>query len=130
MANHHSIAQIEAALRKADGRPAAAARILGISRQAMHERISRTPHLSGVIADIEQVLLDTAEGALLKAVQAGHLPTIRWYLDRRGRSRGYGKAGGAATSMPEPDADMERLITHLGGDVEIYRRTLRLQCET
>jgi hypothetical protein len=29
-----------------------------------------------------------------------------------------------------PDADIERLITQLGGDVEIYRETLRLQCET
>jgi hypothetical protein len=125
MANHHSIAQIEAALRKADGRPAAAARILGISRQAMHERVARTPRLQECITEIEQTLLDLAEGVIIKAVRAGHFPTIKWFLDRRGRKRGYGRAGDEESSMPQ--ADIERLITQLGGDVEIYRRTLRLQ---
>jgi len=128
MAVLHSIAQIEAALHKADGRPAAAARILGISRQAMHDRIARTPRLREVIEEIEQTLLDLAEGAIIKAVRAGHFPTIKWFLDRRGRKRGYGRAGGAEPAMAH--ADIERLITQLGGDVEIYRRTLRLRCET
>ena len=128
MASHHSIAQIEAALRKADGRPAAAARIIGVSRQAMHERVSRTPHLQECITEIEEILLDTAESVILKAVRAGHMPTVRWYMDRRGRERGYGRAGGAGP--PVPDADIERLITYFGGDVEIYRRALRQQSET
>jgi hypothetical protein len=125
MADRHSLAQIEAALRKADGRPAAAARLLGMTRQAMHDRIARTPHLAQLVSDIEQTLLDEAEGVIRRAVRAGDRATIRWYLDRRGQKRGYGKGGRGMAAMP--DADVERLVTQLGGSVEICRRTLREQ---
>ena len=124
MADRHTIPQIEAALHRANGRPAVAARILGISRQAMHERIVRTPHLREVIEEIEQTLLDLAEGAIIKAIRAGHFPTIKWFLDRRGRSRGYGRGRPAETcSISQEQA--EQLVLALGGDVEIYRKTLR-----
>ena len=129
MANHHSIAQIEAALRKAEGRKSEAARLLGISRQAMHDRIARTPHLARVITEIEETLLDEAEGVILGLLRAGDLQITKWFLDRRGRSRGYGRPRRAETcSMSQEVA--EQLVLAVGGDVEIYRSMMRLQCET
>ncbi len=124
MAGRHSIAQIEAALRKAAGRPTAAARLLGISRQAMHDRIARTPHLAEVVFDIEETLLDQAESVVWRALRAGDLKMTKWVLERRGKHRGWGRPTGRATaSMSEEEA--EQLVVALGGDLELYRNRLR-----
>jgi len=124
MAGRHSIAQIEAALRKAAGRPAVAARLLGISRQAMHERITRTPHLAELLFEIEEELVDAAESVVRRALDAGDKKMTMWVLDRCGRHRGWGRPSGPPTVMIS-DEEAEQLVVALGGDVELYRKRIR-----
>jgi len=117
MGTRHTIKQIEAALCQADGQPSLAARDLGISRQAIHERIHSSPRLQQLIDEIQEQNLDCAESALAKAIRAGDGSMIRWYLDRKGKHRGYG-------SKSEPVVDQERIrqfVESLGEDPKVLR---------
>jgi len=117
MGTRHTITQIEAALRQADGQPSRAARVLGMSRQAIHERIRNSIYLQQVTHEIQEETLDNAESALVQAIRAGDGPMIRWYLDRKGKHRGYG-------TKTEPAVDQERIrqfVEGLGDDPAVLR---------
>src|SRR5690242_1223433 len=114
MAAWHTIKQIEAALRSNSGQPSLAARELGVSRQAIHERIKRSPQLQTVISDIDSELLEIGQGQIAKAMRAGDMATVRWFMERKGRDLGYSKQSEQRLS----DAQIEAIIASFGGDLE------------
>jgi DNA-binding Lrp family transcriptional regulator len=117
MSRHRTIAAIEAALRRLDGSISAAASDLGITAQAVRDRIRRSGHLQDVLADIDVSLLDDAESVLRKAIRAGDTATTRWFLERKGRARGYGTKVDVVTD----DRMIKAIIDAIGPDVRRLR---------
>lgn len=84
-----TIAQCKEALEKNAGLVTLAAKALGISHQALSARIKRNPQLQGIRASVEVQMLDIAEGATYTLLQNKDPGTVRWYLEQKGRERGY-----------------------------------------
>lgn len=84
-----TIAQVKAALRKNAGVLVLAAQDLGLSRQALHMRLHNNPDLQTFKDQIEAELIDAAEAVVANAILAKDKQMTRWYLDRKGRERGY-----------------------------------------
>lgn len=92
-----SNAQLAAALRETFGNYLATAEKLKISRQVVRDRVERSPEMKRVIAEAEERLLDLAERRSAALINSSDGPQIRWYLDRKGRRRGYGPPNAAVT---------------------------------
>lgn len=88
--NRRTVKQIEEALRRTYGTVAAAARLLGMNRQYLHERIAATPRLQEVLDESREFMVDQAELKLVTAVQEGDIRAITFMLSRIGKSRGWG----------------------------------------
>lgn len=85
------LAQLEAALRRHAGVFSLAARELGVSRQAVFDRVRRSAQLQRIVSEIEETLLDAVDAGLADLIINKRDPaTLRWYADRKGRRRGYG----------------------------------------
>jgi hypothetical protein len=72
-----------------------------------------------VIKNLDETLLDMAEGTILKAIKDGDGPTARWYLERKGKTRGY--------SLQEVHITIDarsitQIIGGLGADLDALRR--------
>jgi hypothetical protein len=87
--------QIAEALDKCGGIQAAAANALeqasGIecSRRIVNNRVLKSKRLRQVITDAEERTLDIAESKLIENIQAGETNAIRFYLETKGKHRGY-----------------------------------------
>lgn len=68
-----------------------AANKLGITHGAITHRIKRSEHLIQGEAEINESCIDFSESQLLKLVKEGYFPAIKYHLDAKGRSRGYGR---------------------------------------
>lgn len=82
--------QVAEALRKTAGLISYAADAIGISRQAVHDRINHSPHLQALLKEIRESVKDIAEGNILKSIKGGDTKDSRWYLEQTGEDRGYG----------------------------------------
>lgn len=115
-----SDAQLADALRKHAGIKARAAKAVGLDRSSVQERVERSPLLQQAIKDGEEKLLDIAESQLTKSVSRGDKDMVRYYLDRKGRKRGYG----ANVSVGLDEQAGAAIVAALGGSVEAYRAAL------
>lgn len=79
------------AIEKTRGNFSAIARILGITRPAVSQRVKRDPALQALVAEAREKLLDSAEAGLAQAVRAKKPWAIKFVLSTVGRSRGYTK---------------------------------------
>ena len=84
-----TIAQIADAIRLAGGNLTAAARALGISRQALYARIYRSERLKAVVDEMREVTLDTVENCLLDRVKSGDTTAMIFWLKTQGKHRGW-----------------------------------------
>jgi predicted transcriptional regulator len=84
-----TIEALERALRKAGGLYADAARLLGLSRQTVRDRVEGSARLKAVVAEAREELLDIAESKLVSAIKKGNLGAICFFLRTQGRNRGY-----------------------------------------
>jgi len=88
-------AQYEEALRKARGVQVLAAQLLekasGLpcSRRLVNQAVKRSKRLRQVIEDTVEGNIDIAELKAYKAIDSDDGPMIRWYLERKGKHRGY-----------------------------------------
>lgn len=96
-----TVALVTTALEQSGGIKAAAAQMLGVSRTTLYKFINNNPELSDVVAEIDAIQLDLAEGQIKKLIGAGDPQTCRWFLEMKGGGRGYsrhstvaGKGGG------------------------------------
>jgi len=87
--NKFKNADIAVSLVKNSGVLILVAKDMGMSRESLVKRIDRHPYLQEIMAEIDAKILDIAEGKLFEALGKGDMATIRWYLERKGKSRGY-----------------------------------------
>ena len=84
-----SIKKAEAALRATGGVIVEAARVCGVSRPWFDRFMRRHPELMDVRDECFEELMDVAEDKLRNAIHNGELRSVRWFLETRGRGRGY-----------------------------------------
>ena len=112
--------QIKASLKKNAGVLSMVADELGVTRQAIWQRVQRSPELQAYKADIEERLLDLAEAGVAKKLMAGDGTTQRWLLELKGRHRGYARrqelAGPDGAALPPPNTTIN--VTYIGAKPE------------
>lgn len=87
-----TVGRLKASLRKHCGVYALAARDLGVDRSNVRRRVQRSPELMAFVAELEDQVLDVAEALILEAmVNRQDVATARWYLERKGKGRGYSR---------------------------------------
>lgn len=84
-----SIAKVEAALRKYKGILSSAAEACGVARTTLYRFMEKHPELKEVRNELDETLLDVAETNVITDLEKGDMKTTRWYLDRKGKDRGY-----------------------------------------
>ena len=118
-----SDAKIESALRALGGIMSVAAQALHdatgtkISRQAIRERVLRSPRLRRAIEEAEEASLDLAESKLMQAIDAGDINATKFFLETRGKRRGFSRRDIVVTARTDPkklsdwelDAALEQL---------------------
>lgn len=77
------------ALKKSGGVLKPACEALHISRQTILDWRKEDPDFDRACAEACELFLDEAESRLYAAVRRGNLKAIKFYLERKGRSRGY-----------------------------------------
>ena len=78
------------ALLKSAGVIYRAADLVGLDRHSVSRRISKSARLRTVLQDIIEKVLDMAEAQLIAHIRKGDKDMIRFYLNNKGRERGYG----------------------------------------
>ena len=121
MANPSNIpeSKIVGALRKWGGVKALAAKELNTSRQNIQVRVNNSPRLQQEIADIDEENLDIGEGHLVKLLRKGDKDIVKYFLDRKGKKRGYGTKIEANIRLSE--TDIAALVTAFGGNISAMR---------
>jgi len=84
-----TIAKAEKALRANNGVVLHAAEACGVTRQTFWRFMAEFPQLYDVKTEAEEDIIDVAEGILLTNIRAGDMKSIRWFLDRKAKNRGY-----------------------------------------
>jgi hypothetical protein len=74
---------------------------LGCSRIGLENFIKKRPHLIKFMEEQVELILDVAEGNVISGIYQGDDKYTRWFLDRRGRNRGYG----ASTTVTGPNGE-------------------------
>ena len=86
---HTPLAEVEVAIRSTGGFISQAAKVLGITRQSVWDRIERHPQLQEALKDVKETYLDLAESQLIRAMKLGERWAIKYYLNTQGKDRGY-----------------------------------------
>lgn len=84
-----SIEKVEKALRKYHGILGKTAEACGVSRPTLNKFIAKHPHLKEVRQEVDENLIDVAEANVVGALDGGDMKTTRWFLERKGKDRGY-----------------------------------------
>jgi len=99
-----------------------AAELLGRSRRATENFVTRNPKLTELFEDIEAAFLDDVESLHKTAALEGDLQTQRFFLTTKGKSRGYvtraettGAQGGPVEYEVRVQEDAERFIRGIAG---------------
>lgn len=77
------------ALRKNFGLVSAAAKSIRCTPQAIYQQIKKHSEVADAAENAENAMLDIAEGSLFTAIQEGKPWAIKFYLETKGRRRGY-----------------------------------------
>jgi len=85
----YTTGEVIEALRKARGIKAVAAKLLGCDRHTVDNYITRHPTVARAYEEQRQTIVDIAEGQLVKKLDAGEWPAVRYTLSTLGRDRGY-----------------------------------------
>jgi DNA-binding Xre family transcriptional regulator len=83
------LSQYEEAIRKSGGFLTHAAKMLGVSVQAVHQRIKSSERLQKVYTETKEQYLDLAESKLIQKIKADDLGAICFFLKCQGKDRGY-----------------------------------------
>lgn len=95
-ANGHEIYRTDdeviQALYKTGGNINATAALLKLGSKPLRERIRRNPELKDVMLEAREQLLDLAENHVARELRKKrpNMETVKWYLTKQGRGRGYG----------------------------------------
>jgi len=86
----HNASAVSAAVIRAGGIKAVAARALGVSRPTLDRYLACYASAREAYDEANETNIDIAEGKLLEQVRGGDSDQIRFYLRTKGRARGYG----------------------------------------
>lgn len=81
--------EVVEALERARGIKAVAAKILGCTRRTVERYAERYATVAQACHQARETLIDVAEGQLVKAVDSGEWPAVRYVLATLGKKRGY-----------------------------------------
>lgn len=98
---------VRSAILSAAGLKTATAEKLGVSSATLYRYIARFPELNAVFEEVNERMLDLAEGNIVKALQAGDKRVSRWFLETRGKHRGYTRQFNLAPAGASPGEEME-----------------------
>ena len=76
-------------LSESNGNISHVARLMGVSRKAIHAHVNANPELKQILDDSRQTMLDEAENALLSAVREKQGWAVCFTLKTIGQERGY-----------------------------------------
>lgn len=79
------------AIPKSGGILTVIARRAGISTRSLYDYRIKWPEINEAIKDAEDETIDMAESQLVDLVKMGNLKAIRYFLDNRGKKRGWGQ---------------------------------------
>ena len=82
--------EVVEAIAKGLGIKTTIANTLGISRNTLTAWIAKDEEIAAAFDDAQDILLDAAEHQLIVQVRAGDVKAIKYLLDAKGKSRGYG----------------------------------------
>lgn len=89
--NRFTLKQMSEALKKGAGISSAAAQILHCTPMTVRNYLKRYPQLQAQIDEAVEANLDLAESKLLNAIGNGQDWAVKFYLEFKGRSRGYNR---------------------------------------
>jgi hypothetical protein len=81
--------QVIAALQKANGLQAAAARALGVSRKTISNYIDGDDEIKAAYQETNESNIDKVEGKLFDQINNGNITAIIFYLKTKAKHRGY-----------------------------------------
>ena len=118
-----SVARLQEVLRKNGGIYSFTAKELGVSWQNIDQRVKASPTLQAALASIERETLDLAKGAMVNLLASEDGPTVRWYLERKGKAEGFGNQTQVDLSFtPEAAAAIvSAVVSAVGGDIDKLR---------
>lgn len=104
------VAKVIEVLRASGGIKAVAADHLNVSRTTLYKFIDEHPEVEEALVEIDGEIGDIAEAKVVTAIKAGDMQTVRWYLEMKGKERGYvrrventGKNGGPIETREKMD---------------------------
>ena len=105
---------VEKALRKSGGIVSYAAKSLNISRQYLSTWITAN-EMRDVLTQIDEEAKDRAEAVIMEAIADKDVSTARWFMERKGKDRGYSQKIDSTVSNPDgtnliPTAVTKRII--------------------
>lgn len=119
----NDIGRVIAMLQQCGGIKTVAAEKLNVGRTTLYAFLNEHPEIQEAAAEIDEELLDVAEGRVVMAIRAGEMQTVRWFLELKGKARGYvrrvettGKDGGPVETQQRAnpadytDEELEVLI--------------------
>ena len=78
-------------LRNKAGNISMACEAAGIRRSMYYDWLKKYPAFRAAVEEIQESLLDLAESHLREKIQEGYFPAIAFFLENKGKTRGYGK---------------------------------------
>ena len=100
------------AIHNSGGIMSEAAAALGVGRQQVSDMVARHEVLQKAMAEAKEQMLDEAEYNIHDAIKDGDLDISKFYLDRQGKKRGYGRMnavggpGGITIKIESDDEDV------------------------
>lgn len=85
----HTVEEYALALRESKGLVTHAAKRLGVTHEAMRQRLLRSPTLQQVRAEAREALVDIAESSLFRQIEAGEAWAVCFFLKTQAKDRGY-----------------------------------------
>ena len=82
--------EVEAALRASAGIRSVAAARLKVNPSSITRFIAKHPQLEAIETEIVDGIVDLAIGKMVEQITAGEWPAIKYYLDNKGQSKGFG----------------------------------------
>ena len=65
------------------------AKRLSVERSTLYDYLKREPAAHKYLDDAREEVLDVAEAKILNAINNDDLDSVKWFLSRKGRHRGY-----------------------------------------
>ena len=87
----------------------AACEAIGIARSTLWRWIKRDTEFAELVREVEESMLDTAESELMKLVRSGDFKAVKFLLQTKGRSRGYGEKLQIEQTTKSETIDVKRL---------------------